>query len=105
MSAQPTQPNAAERLRIEAIKGDAVNRIWRHTRENQNSLDSQKHCRIIREAIDAAVDSSTSIAMALADTSKSTMAGLRTHNKELKSRVALLEKRLAIADEQEELEE
>ena len=94
------KPNAADKQRIEAVKVNAVNAIWTHTRINKDSLEAERHCRIIREKVDAAVDASTAFALELLDRNHTTIAGLRTQNKELRARVSELERKLERINEQ-----
>ena len=87
----PGETNAQQRDRIEAMKVDDVNRIWNYTRFHRASLESERHTRLIREMVDKAVDESLAFSLGLLESNKTTIAGLRTMNTELRARVKLLE--------------
>jgi len=72
---------------VQALTGPrldlAVGRIWGHCRRNAHSLDSERHCRLIRRIVEAAARDSREL---LKDALKSLKA-VRAENRELKRRL------------------
>lgn len=62
----------------------AVWDIWSFVRENRDSLDSERYCRMIQEVINGAVESTTKRAESLASELDTTQQSLRDSKKEVK---------------------
>jgi len=61
-----------------------VDRIWQHCRENQNSLDSERHTRIIQAEVDAVVNVFAESNKTLNEENKTLKRENRKQGKELK---------------------
>lgn len=101
MAQQQTQPTAADRSKIEVAIADGVNKIWRHTRENQHSLESERHTRLIREIMDKVIAASVAFYVAEVESTRSASKGAKSRVKELQEEVKRLRTQIErLRDEQ-----
>ena len=63
----------------------AIWKIWGHCRANQNSLDSERHCKVVKEIVDNAVSDATNRAEELAVRLDASEAANKQLKKDLKA--------------------